>query len=230
MNRVFIDSVDLYDSFGLYLESKEISAPEVKTNMIDIPGRDGSLDLSDIFGGVKYGDRTVKINLVGVYSSADICRQQIEGLVHRLNGKRMSIKIIEGSYETTFTGRIAVNSMNNSSNIGKISLTALCSPYYDVYRNVIRGKHLNNGEVYHFAFNTGGIAPTGANIIVAGSSAADIAEVIINGVSADYDVDTISAIDFAQLNALNFNGNANSIKLMRAEGANVILGIGWRTI
>lgn len=49
--KVFIDGKDTYTEYGLLLASKAISLPKVRTNMIDVPGRDGLIDASDALTG-----------------------------------------------------------------------------------------------------------------------------------------------------------------------------------
>ena len=46
-----------YDDFSLILTSKTIGTPTPKTEIIDIPGGDGVLDLTEFFGEVKYNNR-----------------------------------------------------------------------------------------------------------------------------------------------------------------------------
>ena len=51
IGKVFFDGKDTYAEYGLLLASKSISLPEVRTNMIDVPGRDGLLDASEVLTG-----------------------------------------------------------------------------------------------------------------------------------------------------------------------------------
>lgn len=51
-----------YNDFGLIIKSKIISAPEPQIHKVEIIGRDGSVDLSDILTGtVRYKDRNIKL-------------------------------------------------------------------------------------------------------------------------------------------------------------------------
>ena len=69
IGKVFFDGKDTYTEYGLLLASKSISLPEVRTNMIDVPGRDGLLDASEVLSGeVTYKNRTIKLKLIGVDS------------------------------------------------------------------------------------------------------------------------------------------------------------------
>ena len=67
IGKVFFDGKDTYTEYGLLLASKSISLPEVRTNMIDVPGRDGLLDASEVLTGeVTYKNRTIVLKLTGV--------------------------------------------------------------------------------------------------------------------------------------------------------------------
>ena len=67
IGKVFFDGKDTYAEYGLLLASKSISLPEVRTNMIDVPGRDGLLDASEVLTGeVTYKNRTIALILAKV--------------------------------------------------------------------------------------------------------------------------------------------------------------------
>lgn len=49
-----------YEDWGLLLVEKTISPPEPKTEIVDVPGMDGVLDLTEALGAVRYGNRELK--------------------------------------------------------------------------------------------------------------------------------------------------------------------------
>ena len=49
-----------FRDFGLVLTSQEIGLPAPKTYIVEIEGRNGSLDLSESFGEIKYENRELK--------------------------------------------------------------------------------------------------------------------------------------------------------------------------
>ena len=54
MKGVLFGEYHSFDDLHLILSEKEIGAPQVKKQMLDIPGGDGALDLTDFFGEPKY--------------------------------------------------------------------------------------------------------------------------------------------------------------------------------
>ena len=53
----FADSIHTWRDWGLKLVSVHIPMPEPKTQLVDIPGGDGSIDLTEIGGRPAYNDR-----------------------------------------------------------------------------------------------------------------------------------------------------------------------------
>ena len=54
-----------YDDWGLVCTRIEISDPEQKTYFVEIPGRDGVIDLSEaLVGDVKYGNREIRMEFI----------------------------------------------------------------------------------------------------------------------------------------------------------------------
>ena len=52
-----------YKAWGLKLKEIKIGLPEVKTSYVEVPGMNGSLDLTEAtFGGVTYGMRTLEFS------------------------------------------------------------------------------------------------------------------------------------------------------------------------
>ena len=48
------------NDYGLILSRKYIESPKPKLEIIDLPGADGVLDMTDYFGDVKYENRELK--------------------------------------------------------------------------------------------------------------------------------------------------------------------------
>ena len=53
------DLKNTWENYHLIPTSRPVvNPPEVKTNYVDIPGADGSLDYTEVLGGINYGNRT----------------------------------------------------------------------------------------------------------------------------------------------------------------------------
>ena len=130
MGKVFFDGKDTYTEYGLLLASKSISLPEVRTNMIDVPGRDGLLDASEVLAGeVTYNNRTIKLKLIGVDTvSGKTWPAAISDFCNKVHGKRVKITFPE---DTThfYTGRCSVGQVELVKMMQAIPVTVDCDPW-----------------------------------------------------------------------------------------------------
>lgn len=118
-----------YRDYGLWFrERPDIGDPEAKLNLVDIPGSDGSLDITEaVTGEVKYFDRTLTFRFA---AKVDISEQQDikKRLRNELHGKRMHIILDEDS-DYYYDGRLSVSFENVMSWKMWVTITAVCDPY-----------------------------------------------------------------------------------------------------
>ena len=130
IGKVFFDGKDTYTEYGLLLASKSISLPEVRTNMIDVPGRDGLLDASEVLAGeVTYKNRTIKLNLTGVDTvSGKKWPATISDFCNKVHGKRVKVTFPE---DTThyYSGRCFVGQVELVKMRQAIPVTVDCDPW-----------------------------------------------------------------------------------------------------
>lgn len=131
MNVQFIlDNGECYSSkldFELIRTSKKISAPIIKTNYISIPGRDGVLDFTEMFGEPRYENRTVEIVF---YSKKNIREFDdiYSNLQDAVHGKKAKI-VFDEDAEWYYDGRVSVGTWEIDGILGKITVTADVFPY-----------------------------------------------------------------------------------------------------
>lgn len=80
-----------------------VPIPTAKKYEIDIPGRHGTLDLSDAIDGVKYNNRVCGLKLVAKTATTDA---EIEAFIRTYNGKRCVLDVQAEEYK--LIGRFAV--------------------------------------------------------------------------------------------------------------------------
>ena len=123
-------------SFGIYLSKVTIGTPSPKKFMVDIPGADGSLDMTDYFGGVKYDNRKLTFiftfpqrgnQLLNVYSD----------FLNAVHGKRYDSIILDDDNQFHYAGRVTVGNLAKAS-LSKVTVECECEPYkYSNTRKVI---------------------------------------------------------------------------------------------
>lgn len=127
MKGVKFGNYHSWDDFLLILSSKEIGTPSEKKEVIDIPGGDGVLDLTEFFGEVKYNNRTLSFSF-----STTVPQSEFMNLFSRiqdaLHGKKMQI-VLDEDAEWFYIGRISISPWKSDKNIGKITIDCDCDPY-----------------------------------------------------------------------------------------------------
>ena len=130
MGKVFFDGKDTYTEYGLLLASKSISLPEVRTNMIDVPGRDGLLDASEVLTGeVTYKNRTITLKLTGVDTvSGKKWPATISDFCNKVHGKRVKVTFPEDTAHF-YSGRCSVGQVEIVKMMQAIPVTVDCDPW-----------------------------------------------------------------------------------------------------
>lgn len=80
-----------YTDFGVILTEQNIGLPSPKTYSVSIEGMDGSLDLSECFGEMKYENRTLKFTFESIEKITDWQAKMIN-ISSFLHGHKMKIK------------------------------------------------------------------------------------------------------------------------------------------
>lgn len=125
MKTVTFGNKNSYADFGLILDHKEIGKPEPRTNYIDVPARDGHLDLTEAFGEVKYKERKLKFFLSYIGSDAN-WESTLSALHNYLNGQRHKIYFEKDYY---WVGRCFVDDAQTKKGIKEFVVECDCEPY-----------------------------------------------------------------------------------------------------
>lgn len=127
MKGIIFGTLHSYRDLRLILESKEMGAPEVKVNKIDIPGADSALDLTDFFGEPKYDDVKHKFQFTSI-EPQETFLTQFSTIKNAIHGKKVRI-ILDDDPAFFYMGRCFVSSFTNAKGIGTVSVECECEPY-----------------------------------------------------------------------------------------------------
>ena len=116
-----------FDDFNLILSKKTIGTPSPKTEVVDIPGGDGVLDLTDYFGEVKYNNRILTFEFSSIIPQADFMNQ-FSKVQNALHGQKMRI-VLDDDADWYYIGRISVNEWQAERAVGKLTIECDCEPY-----------------------------------------------------------------------------------------------------
>lgn len=127
-NGISFDDIHSYYDLNLILSETKIPPATPKTTYIDVPGADGSIDLTESHGEVRYSDRecTFKFTVHPLDISAWEDKQtEVSNL---LNGKVFKITLDKDD-EFYYQGRCTVKEYTSNKNIKQITVAAKVKPY-----------------------------------------------------------------------------------------------------
>ena len=128
MKGVSFDSLHSFREWGLILSSKEIGSPAIKESKIDIEGADGELDYTEYFGGVKFGNRTLKFEFQKANISAKEFLNLLSDIHDALYGRKMTVSL-DDDPDWYYQGRCKVADFTHDGRIAKISIEVDAEPY-----------------------------------------------------------------------------------------------------
>lgn len=128
---IYFGDIHSFHDLNLILSKVEIPPAKPKTNYVDIPGGDGSVDLTEANGEVKYYDRECKftftMNPAGGLSEAAFEEKKTK-VSNALNGREFKITLDKDN-EFYYLGRCEVNEYLSDKRIRQIVVMAKVKPY-----------------------------------------------------------------------------------------------------
>lgn len=116
MKEVFFNEVNSL-TYGLIPLSQEVPLFKPRIYTVEVPGMDGSYDLTDRMG-ITYQDAQIKL----VFESF-IPEDEIKNTLRQINGLRLNLKIMNGKHGVCYDGR--VSSINTKQNKSTVSVEIL---------------------------------------------------------------------------------------------------------
>lgn len=118
-----------YHHWGLMLKSRPvISPPTPKTKYVDVPGMNGSLDMTQALTGyVQYENRKITFEFV-LMADRDAWSAIYSDVLDYLHGRKLDI-IMDEDPMFYYTGRVTVNKWSVSHRIPTITMTAEVEPF-----------------------------------------------------------------------------------------------------
>ena len=129
-NGLTIDGHDLGDMGLVVLDGFELPLPEPKTYLVDVPGSDGVIDLTEFAGDIAYQQRSQTFTLMAsglTDRTAQVLQTQLARLVH---GRRKTFSLGQDP-GWTYTGRFALGTPSHDSGttVWTWPLTVSADPY-----------------------------------------------------------------------------------------------------
>ena len=128
MKGMSFDGVHTYENLHMVLSQVNIPPATPKTSFIDIPGGDGSVDLTEALGEVRYSNREGATFTFTVFPQDDF-EEKKRQISNFLNGKRFERIILDKDPGYFWMGRCAINEYASDKNLHNIVVVANLAPY-----------------------------------------------------------------------------------------------------
>lgn len=119
--------INTYEDWGLILGNIDNPLPIPKTDFVDNPGGNGTIDNTESLNEIKYNDRPLKLpfTMKDKFNDIEKAKSKIANFVH---GKRFKI-ILYKDLDYYYIGRLSMEDFSINRATGTFSLVGTCKPY-----------------------------------------------------------------------------------------------------
>lgn len=171
--KLVIGTYDTVQDGPWTLSALTCPEPAQQVNLVEIPGRNGPLDLSTALtsGEPTYGSRTMTATLETSEGTRDDRTQQVSNIINLLDGRRLQI-ILPDDPGRYIEGRVSIKTLYNDPVHAAVSVTAVCDPWrYNRTESSIQVK-CSTGKSIERVLCNGGRRPVIPQVTVSGQNAA----------------------------------------------------------
>lgn len=125
--NIIFDDKKTYDDWGLKILEIDIPFPDPILKKVEVPGRDGALDLSEWSGRINYEERQVSIRLAGFGDYSD-WHLQASNMAAYLNGtkRKMWLPSDPGYF---YLGRFKIEPVKENGFVHEYEITGTVDPF-----------------------------------------------------------------------------------------------------
>lgn len=157
---ISFDETHSYHDLNLILSVVNIPPAKPKTNYIDIPGADGSLDLTEVHGEIRYSDRECSFTFTMLPTDFSTWEEKQTEVSNLLNGKEVKI-VLDKDDEYFYKGRCTVDSYSEKKKIRQIVVKAKVHPYkYKLYETSVSYALTTAAKTIYLTNGRKTVAPT----------------------------------------------------------------------
>lgn len=158
MNGVKFGDKHSITDWDLLMTSKSIGEPEPKILTVEIPGSDGTKDLTEAFGEVNYNNRTLTFNFDLFQSPSDwwTLKEKISKYLH---GKKLKI-ILDQDPNYFYLGRCKITNFSNDYTVAHLTIECDCEPYKYKLSETSNTKTITAGTTYTYSNLYKSVIPT----------------------------------------------------------------------
>lgn len=205
IQHILFNNINSLRDYGLTLVKKTIGTPTPRTQIIEVPGRNGQIDLTEYLGEITYSNRPLTFEFQTVKRQEDF-NKLFSKILNDLQGQIMKITLsIEEDFY--YYGRIRVNEWESNKKIGSIVIEVDADPF----------KYRKNETVYSVEIGASGEVtanlknlkmPTNPRFTTTNNTTIEYKEMTIN----------TNAISNKMYDEILFNEGDNLITFKAAKG------------
>lgn len=118
---------------GLRMTGLKIPQPSAKTNYVNVPGTSGSIDLSEVYGGVTYDNRDGLTFTFVLRNDFEDWARAIQDLAAKIHGKKCKV-IVDNDPNYYYMCRLKIDYEKSKKSVGTITISGTAEPYkYDIF-------------------------------------------------------------------------------------------------
>ena len=141
--------------WGLILTDKSISKPTPKTLYASVPGRDGSIDLSEeLAGEIKYENRPAAFSFFLGKGNYYYREEVLEEVAEKIHGRKIPVILDDDPYHYLYARCTVTDSTNNKA-FATIKIECNCEPWRYAINETVRTVTVNNSTVNLICTNMG---------------------------------------------------------------------------
>ena len=201
INGVTFGTQHSLDDLNLILSKVDIPPAKPKTSYIDIPGGNGSIDLTEANGEIVYEDRTLSFTFTVHPDESATFDEVRSDISNQLNGQNCKITLDKDD-DYYFYGRVTVDDYRTNKKVNEITVKARVQPYkYKQHPTMVKFALSAQAKTVNISNSRKSVSPT-VTVSEGGSA------------SVEYEGNTFTFTAGTQRNAdLRFTAGNNRVKI-----------------
>lgn len=222
VHAITIGDKNTYKDWKLIPTSRPlINPPTPKTNYVDIPGMDGSLDYTEVLAGIKYNNRQGSWEFIVLNGYAEWQNRYSE-IMNYIQGKKFRV-ILEDDPDYYYICRLSMNSWQSDKDWSKIVIDYIAEPFKYPINSTASYDWLWNelfaNTIYYGMFDV--VNSKWRNLINGGEENVSVAITVTSPMSITFNDETIM---------LNEGTTENALTLLPGDNEMCFYGTGRVTI
>lgn len=212
VHAITIGDKNTYKDWKLIPTSRPlINPPTPKTNYVDIPGMDGSLDYTEVLAGIKYNNRQGSWEFIVLNGYAEWQNRYSE-IMNYIQGKKFRV-ILEDDPDYYYNCRLSMNSWQSDKDWSKIVIDYIAEPFKYPINSTASYDWLWNelfaNTIYYGMFDV--VNSKWRNLINGGEENVSVAITVTSPMSITFNDETIMLNEGTTENALTLSPGDNEM-------------------